>query len=171
MSSFKRKSKRTAPGTASTDRDSRSLVISCTGCDQLPDPSNSACARCICEAIAEEGPSERIRLTGTRDTEISGGAARLLCELATLSIPVIGDMQGRRCRGCSRSPSNVLAGAWADFPEPSLGPAMSRLYSDTGDGPECTVCMQRTYAALKKADDDLSRIRAKASSMAKGGAF
>jgi hypothetical protein len=32
--------------------------------------------------------------------------------------------------------------------------------------------MQKTYAALKKADDDLSRIRAKASSMARnGGAF
>ena len=172
MSSFRKNSKRTAPGTAVTDRDSRSLIISCAGCEQLPDPSNGVCARCICEAIAEEGPSERIRLAGTRDTEISGSAAQLLCELATLSIPVMGDMQGRRCRGCSRSPSNVLCGAWADFPEPALGPAMSRLYSDPGDGPECTVCMQKTYAALKKADDDLSRIRAKASSMARnGGAF
>ena len=49
---------------------------------------------------------------------------------------------------------------------------MSRLYSDSRDGPECTVCMQKTYAILKKAEDDLSRIRTKASELARnGGAF
>ena len=169
MNPFRKNKRNTVPGTAQMNGESGSLIISCSGCGQLPDPSTPACARCICEAIASEGPAERIRLSGTRDTEISGNAAQILCGLATLSIPVVNDMQGKRCSNCSRSPSNILETAWADFPEPSIAPAMSRLYSDAGDGPECTVCMQKTYAALKKAEEDLTDIRSRASAMARNG--
>ena len=165
-----KKSKKNAgpvPGTASVDR-SGNLVVHCGGCDQVPDAGSPVCVRCIASAVSSEGTAEKIRLKAGRDTEISGGAAEILCDLALLrraSLPTNGT---RKCSVCSRSPVKVMGDAWADFPEPSFAAACDRLYALADDSPECTACLQRTHTALRAAEDSMARVKDKASKLASG---
>ncbi|AGI47968.1 hypothetical protein TALC_00975 [Thermoplasmatales archaeon BRNA1] len=156
------------PGSASMDP-SGILNVDCRGCQQVPDAGSPVCIRCITSAIASEGNSDRIRLTAGKDTEISGDAADILCDLATMDrspVPVSGD---RRCRQCQRSPWAVMDAAWADFPEPNFAYAKGRLHSESGDMAECASCMQRTGSAISVSEESFARVKKKASSMTAGG--
>ena len=166
----KKSSKKTdgpAPGTACMDR-SGNLVVSCRGCDQFPDAGSPTCIRCITSAISTEGVSDRIQLKAGKDTDISGQAAEVLCDLAQLRRATLPTNGTRRCSACMRSPVRVMGDAWADFPDPSFAAACDRLYSLAGDGPECAACLQRTHSALRMAEDNMERVREKAARIASG---
>ncbi len=155
----------TEPGTASLDEKDGSLNIYCKGCTQFPDPSAARCISCICEAIGACGTSEVIRLTGTREMELSGDAAEIFCDLARLCRPMAG-ITKRKCAGCPRSPEQIYDSVWSEFPDLSFAKACSRLYSDSGDGPECAGCLQRTYLTLTNCDAELKKIEDRIASVA-----
>lgn len=147
------------------------LHIDCCACSQLPDVGSPGCVRCIADALAQLGGADRIQLRTGKDTEISGPAAEILCELAAVNRVSLSATDDRRCASCARSPQRVMAAAWADFPEPSFAAARNGLYTAPEDGPGCAACLQRTHSALTMAERNMDRVRQKAAAMAaaKGG--
>lgn len=156
---------REAPGGADLDQ-SGILVVNCRGCSSCPDIGSPVCVRCITEHLSSLGSAERIRLTAGKDTEISGPAVELLCEMATISRPIASMPKGGRCSSCDRSPDRIISAAWADFPDPSFVAASDRLYTRSDDGAECSSCLQRTHAELVVAEEEMRRIRRRASTLA-----
>lgn len=155
------------PGTATISETDGSLVINCKGCDQFPEPSSAKCTVCICEGLSQCGMAEKIKLLGIKDTEISGDAAELFCGLSQITLPLISCPGGRRCSRCSRSPENLMASLWEDFPDIPFATACARLYCDRNDGPECAGCLQRTYAALSNCDAQMRAVTEKAAEAAR----
>ena len=162
MKSLKRKQKGPALGSSYRIDDSNTLCVNCRGCDQFPDSCSQVCISCICEAIASNGTAERIRLVSSKDIEISGGTAELICSLARIRRPLLNTPKGRQCSRCPRSPMAILDATWSDFPDPDFKRACARLYSDSNDGPECIACMQRTYNAISATEKEMDSIRSKA---------
>lgn len=159
------KKKAIEPGTASVDERDGSVIISCRDCTQFPDPSSTKCISCICEAISVCGSADKIRMIGVKDTELSGDAAEIFCDLARLCRPLVKNV-GRKCSGCPRSPEKIYDSVWAEFPDMSFAKACSRLYTDSRDGPECAGCLQRTYITLTNCDAEMKRIQEKMTLMA-----
>lgn len=153
---------RTVPGAASLDTNSDTLSVNCRGCERNPDVCSADCISCICEAISANGTAERIRLVSSKDTEISGGTADIICSLANVRRPVVVTSSGSRCARCAKCPDAVFAAAWADFPNLDFVTARSMLISAAGDAPECTPCMQRTFNALAASEKDMDAIAEKA---------
>jgi hypothetical protein len=148
------------------------LRIDCHGCAQLPDVGSPMCVRCIVNAVAELGGADRIQLRTGKDTEISGVAAELLCDLASVNRVSLDGNGDRRCAICSRAPQRVMAAAWTDFPDPSFAAAREGLYTAPGDGLGCAACLQRTHSALVMAERNMDRVKKKAAELAvnRGGA-
>lgn len=138
------------------------LTVNCRGCGQFPDVGSPVCIRCMTAFISKNGTADRIQLKAGKDTEVSGPAAEILCDLAMLNRPDYQVSGGKACESCMRSPSKVLEAAWADFPDPSFSSVAGSLYSDYRDGPECALCLQRTHSALLSADANMEKIRKKA---------
>ncbi len=162
MKTPKRKQKGPAPGSSYRVDDSNTLCINCRGCGHYPDSCSPVCISCICEAVDANGTAERIRLVSTKDTEITGGTAELICSLARIRRPLVATPGRRQCTRCSRSPDAILNTTWSEFPDPDFRKACARLYSDSRDGPECIACMQRTYNAIITAEKEMDSIRSKA---------
>ncbi|MCQ2085390.1 MAG: hypothetical protein MJZ21_04505 [archaeon] len=164
---FSRKDKKAEPGTSYIERNSEILHINCRGCSHFPDGCAPDCISCMCEAVANNGTAEKIRLESGRDVEFSGRAAEMVCNLARIRRPIIQIPTGRKCARCPRNPESIINFAWSEFPDPNFDAASSRLYSDMSDGPECTACMQRTYNAISAAKNEMEKIRKTAEANAK----
>ncbi len=165
MKASKRKQKGPAPGSSYRSDNTGTLCINCRGCGNFPDACSPVCISCMCEAVNANGAAERIRLVSAKDTEVSGCTAEIICSLARIRRPIVADPAGRGCSRCPRSPAAVLGSTWSEFPDPDFRKACARLYSDTGDGPECMACMQRTYGALTACGREMDAIREKAREM------
>lgn len=157
---------RKTSGQSYLDKTLSILHINCRGCERYTDCCSPDCISCMCEAIAKNGTAEKIRLESAKDTEISGRAAELVCDLARINRPLILMPKGRKCAKCPRHPEAIISSTWAEFPDPHFRNACSRLYSDRNDGPECAVCLQKTYTALNSADAEMERIRTKVTDLA-----
>ena len=142
------------------------LMIHCRECTAYPDAGSPACVRCITSSMSRVGTADRVQLKAGKDTEISGPAAEILCDMASLSRVMLPASAGPRCASCARSPEKVMSSAWSDFPEPSFKAAADRLYTEPGDGPGCANCLQRTHSALMIAEANMERVRRKASRIA-----
>jgi bacterioferritin-associated ferredoxin len=160
MFSERNKKKEERPGSSCIDRSSGSLNIRCTGCGRFPDPASKECIECICEAVADSGTSDCIRLTGVRDTILSGKAAEFFCLLAEVRKPISFGSKKGRCAKCPRSPVQIFDSAWETFPEIPFSQIRSRLYSDSRDGPECISCLQKTYAELTASEEKMRAVSA-----------
>ncbi len=165
MKASKRKQNAPAPGTSYRTDNSSTLCINCRGCERFPDSCCPQCISCMCEAVNANGAAERIRLVSTKDTEVSGGMAEIVCSLARIRRPIITEPPCRKGSRCPRSPASILESTWADFPDPDFKRACARLYSDSRDGPECIACMQRTYNALCTCEREMDTIRGRAKEM------
>ena len=162
-----RKTKKDTPGKAFIQEGADTLCITCRGCDQFPDSCSPVCISCICEAVSECGTADKIKLVSTKDTVISGSTAEILCSLARIRRPLLPQPSGRRCARCPKSPRAILESAWSEFPDPNFKAALSRLYSDSRDLPECTACMQRTYNAITSSEKEMEAIRERAKTLCK----
>lgn len=159
--------KKQCPGEATVLPDSDTLCIDCKGCQQIPDAGSPVCINCVCSAVFRHGTADRIKLSAGKDTEISGPAAEIICELAQIGKPVSVVPDGRKCAKCPRSPERLFDAVWSEFPDPSFGSAYARLYVDGREPPECAACMQRTYSMLKSSEDEMGKIKEKTSDLAK----
>ncbi len=153
------------PGTATIDEKDGSIVISCRDCTQFPDPSSVKCISCICEAISECGAASKIKMIGIKDTELSGDAAEIFCDLSRICRPVVSNTK-RKCANCPRSPERIYDAVWSEFPDMSFAKACSRIYTDSRDGPECAGCLQKTYLTLANCDTEMKKIEEKITNMA-----
>lgn len=140
------------------------LCIECTKCNRLPDTRSSECISCIIKCISEVGSSERLRLRTSRDVEVSGTAADILCELASVDRSVRSMSKSdktRSCNGCRCSPNYVFDRAWQSFPDPNFDMARKEMMSFRPEGRSCENCLMKTYRALDQAEYTLSGIRKK----------
>lgn len=153
---------RSIPGSAVLQNSTDTLSVNCRGCERDPDVCSDECISCICEAISDNGTAEKIRLVSSKDTEISGGTAGIICSLANIRRPIVVTSSGTRCARCTKCPDAVFAAAWADFPNLDFVTARNMLIPAVGDPPECTPCMQRTFNALASAEKDMGAITEKA---------
>lgn len=148
------------------------LSIDCRTCPYVPEMRSSECVRCVVHWISECGNPERIRLRTSRDLEISGTAAEILCDMASLdrSISLPGPATGRSCSGCPYTYQRIIDIAWQGFPDPFFESARNALMMFRAEDPECTNCIQKSYRALDQAEINLKNIRNKVrKSIARGG--
>ena len=162
-----RKHRKETPGETFRPDAGDTLCITCRGCHQFPDSCSPVCISCICEAVSECGTADKIKLISTKDTVISGSTAEIMCSLARVRRPLLSQPSGRRCARCPKSPRAILESAWSEFPDPNFKAALSRLYSDSRDLPECTACMQRTYNAITSSEKEMEAIRERAKTLCK----
>ncbi|MBO4502253.1 MAG: hypothetical protein J5707_01165 [Candidatus Methanomethylophilus sp.] len=162
-----RKCRKETPGKAFRSDGNDTLCITCRGCNQFPDSCSPVCISCICEGVSECGTADKIKLISTKDTIISGSTSEILCSLARVRRPLLSQPNGRRCARCPKSPQAILESTWSEFPDPNFKVALSRLYSDSRDLPECTACMQRTYNAITSSEKEMDEIRERAKTLCK----
>ena len=146
--------------------------IDCRKCSMVPNAGSPVCVRCMMDVLYEHGGTERIQLRSGKDTEISGRAAELLCDMALLGRDIRPVPSGKMCDGCKRECNRLLRAAWREFPEPAFSAARSELVPVSSDRPECTECMRRTSAALDAAEQNMEEMRretADAAAAVRGG--
>lgn len=137
------------------------LVIDCRGCAYRPVPGSSECISCAVRAMCALGGADRVVLRTGRDTEISGRAARVLRECASLmrwSLPR--ECPGGRCRGCSVSRTEVMGRAWSCFPGRIDPDIRVSLADDVPVGDGCAECAASTVRALEQMEDGIAEITA-----------
>lgn len=141
------------------------LCIDCRCCSKVPDVRTNECMRCMVANISEYGNTGRIRLRTSRDLELSGSAAEMMCELAMLyrsTIPLsISD--SRSCNDCNNSCRKVMEIIWSGFPDPNFDSARGRLTSFHPSKGECNTCIQRTYRTLDQTELGFNNLRKKIS--------
>lgn len=144
------------------------LSIDCRECGKVPDAGSGECIRCIVSEISVNGCAARIRLRTGRDTEISGPAAEILCELSFIdrSASSVGGRPMRRCGSCRHSCDRIVGIAWSAFPAPDFAGARGKLMSFRPSNGVCEVCVQKTYRALDQAELSISEISKRVSAMA-----
>ncbi|MDD2410627.1 MAG: hypothetical protein PHV81_03000 [Candidatus Methanomethylophilaceae archaeon] len=157
-------------GAAGSEIEGDVLSIDCRDCGKIPDPGSAECIRCIVSRISENGCAVRIRLRTGRDTEISGPAAEVLCELSFIdrSASSVGVRKMRRCGSCRYSCDRVVGIAWGAFPSPDFAGARGKLMSFRPSNSVCEVCVQKTYRALDQAELSISEVSKRVSAMADG---
>ena len=162
MNGFKWVSKRNEttrmPGEAVRDP-SGILRISCDGCERSPDACEPECLKCMTDAVHRAGASERIRMTGTKDIEVTGRAAEAICLLSDAVHMNVCDPRDPGCRDCECRPSMMAEALWSTFPEPSFQAAKQVIRREKTDDPGCASCLQRTSALLLNAEVQMERIR------------
>ena len=142
------------------------LHIECRKCKRAPNIRSSECMGCMVDCITECGNADRIRLRTSRDLELSGQAAELLCELAGIRMfakSVHRGLKGRNCAGCEHSCERVLASAWSGFPEPSFDTARNGLMKFSPSSPACSNCIQKSYRILDQTELNMGNFRKKVS--------
>lgn len=140
------------------------LHIDCRDCGRMPDVGSPACVRCMVSAVSEKGSVDRIRLRSGKDTEISGAAAEVLCEMAFIerSMHSTSESSGMHgCRSCGFSCAEMLDTAWAGFPDPCFDDARAKLMVFRPQNRDCENCMQKTYRALEQAELGFRGVRGK----------
>ncbi len=153
--------------------DGDTLMIDCNGCSHQPDLCSAVCIRCAVARISALGNADRIRLRAGRDLEVSGAAAEVLCDLASLD-RLVRDARGRtgiRCGGCEYAGRRIIGEAWEGFPEPCFAGARERLMRFRAEDRRCAGCIQRTYRLLDQAERGLENIRRRTLSAGSGGGF
>jgi hypothetical protein len=148
----------------SATMDEEVLCIDCRNCNQLSDPKSMPCINCMISSISELGNAERIKLRSGRDTEISGRAAEIFCELTDVtrfSDLKVDPVRGRSCAGCEYSPERILDLVQADFPDLSFEQVRSKLMVFRPEGHECSLCLQKTYRMLDQVELSMEKIRKK----------
>ena len=136
------------------------LRITCDGCERSPDACEPMCLRCMTDAVHRAGASERIRMTGTKDIEITGRAAEAICLLSDAVHMNVCDPRDPGCRDCECRPSMMAEALWSTFPEPSFQTAKQVIRREKTDDPGCASCLQRTSALLLNAEVRMERVRA-----------
>ncbi|MGE0015375.1 MAG: hypothetical protein AB7S83_04240 [Candidatus Methanomethylophilaceae archaeon] len=164
----KKKNRKNSVAGAKIDGDV--LSIDCQDCRKVPDAGSAECIRCIVSKVSENGCASRIRLRTGRDTEISGPAAEVLCELSFIdrSTSSVGGGPMRRCGSCRHSCDRIVGIAWSAFPAPDFAGARGKLMSFRPSNGVCEVCVQKTYRALDQAELSISEISKRVSAMADG---
>jgi hypothetical protein len=166
-----RKKKRNGKnGVAEAKMDGDVLSIDCRECGNVPDAGSDECIRCIVSKISENGCAARIRLRTGRDTEISGPATEILCELSFIdrSASSLSGRPMRRCGSCRHSCDRIVGIAWSTFPTPDFAGARGKLMSFSPSNGVCEVCVQKTYRALDQAELSISEISKRVSAMVDG---
>lgn len=137
------------------------LCIDCRCCKKVPDVGSSDCMRCIVWNISEHGNAGRIRLRTSKDIELSGVSAEMMCELAMLyrsTMPL--SIHGMRsCQDCNNSCTKVMELIWSGFPDPNFDSARGRLTSFHPSKNECNSCIQRTYRFLDQTELGFDNLR------------
>lgn len=141
------------------------LCIDCRCCRKVPDVKTIECMRCMVANISEYGNAGRIRLRTSRDLELSGPAAEMMCELAMLcrSTMPFSINDSRSCNDCNNSCGRVMEIIWSGFPDPNFDSARGRLTSFRPSKGECNTCIQRTYRALDQTELGFNNLRKKIS--------
>jgi len=142
------------------------LSINCRRCGGVPEFRSPGCIRCVVRHIAQQGNAARIRLRTSKDMELFGPAAEILCELAVFhrSAPAgTGKGDGRGCSDCINSCQRIMEVAWSSFPEPDFDSARGRLASFRPTDGRCNSCIQRTYRALDQAEHGINNLKKKIS--------
>ncbi len=162
------------PSSNSSELNDDVLCINCRGCRRVPDIGSKDCIRCITININEQGNAGRIRLRTSRDLEIHGTAAEIICELAMISrssVPYSSAFERRSCSECNNSCNRIMDILWSGFPDPNFESARGRLAGFFPSSGECNACVQRTYRALDQVELGMERLRKRMSieSARKGG--
>lgn len=141
------------------------LCIDCRSCKKIPNVRSPDCMKCMVINIAEYGNAGRIRLRTSRDLEISGTAAEMMCELSMLyrSMMTSSVNGNRSCGDCGNSCGKVLDILWAGFPDPNFDSARNMMMSFRPSKSECNSCMQRTYRILDQTELGFNNFRKKIS--------
>jgi len=142
------------------------LCIDCRKCLQIPDIRSSDCVRCIVYNISKCGNSERIKLRTSKDVEISGIAAEILCDMAFLdrsAHTISRSEKSHSCNNCEFSCVNIFNVAWQGFPDPFFESARGKLLTFRPTNRDCDICLQKTYRALDQAELGLNNIKKKVS--------
>jgi len=137
------------------------LSINCRKCSKVPDCRSPVCLKCIVHHISQEGNAGRIRLRTSRDLELFGPAAEVLCEMAALyrSTTLCTNLGGRSCSDCDNSCRKIMEIAWAGFPDPKFDSARGRLVSFRPVDGKCNNCIQKTYRALDQAELGMNNLK------------
>jgi len=152
--------------TADAELNEDVLLINCRRCTSVPDFRSTGCLKCIIQHISYLGNAERIRLRTSKDMEIFGPAAEILCELALLygSAPILINKDGNRtCHDCSNSCTKIMDIVWTGFPDPNFDSARGRLASFRPTENKCNSCIQRTYRALEQTEHGVNKLKKKIS--------
>ncbi|MFA6952678.1 MAG: hypothetical protein WCQ23_06425 [Candidatus Methanomethylophilaceae archaeon] len=148
------------------------LCIDCRDCRAVPEIRSPDCIRCIVRCISQSGNAERIKLRTSRDLEISGPAAEILCELSFLDRTadnMNGHNKPRSCANCEYSCDRIFDIAWQGFPDPYFESARGKLMRFRAEDQMCSTCLQKTYRALDQAELGLKNIKKKAALTAARG--
>lgn len=146
--------------------DGDTLLIDCRKCPRPSEARSSECIRCIVTNVSLCGNAERIRLRTSKDTEISGPAAEILCDMAFVSRSArtsAGSFASRSCGSCGYSCDKIIDMAWSGFPEPYFDQARSKLMAFRPGERECELCLQKTYRSLDQAEQVFGGMRKKVS--------
>ncbi len=137
------------------------LFIDCRECPQVPELRSPNCVKCIVGSISRCGNAENIRLRTSRDTEISGRAVEILCQLAAIdrSSRPLSEEKDHKCKECVYSCKNIFGIAWEGFPDPYFESARTKLLEYKTSNSKCDTCLQKTYRALDQAELGLTNIK------------
>ena len=140
------------------------LSISCRKCSKVPDLRSPVCMKCMIHHVSQQGNAGRIRLRTSRDLEVFGSAAEVLCELAVFyrstALNTSG-ANGRTCSDCANSCQKIMEIIWAGFPDPKFDSARGRLMSFHPAESKCNSCIQKTYRALDQAELGMNNLKKK----------
>lgn len=152
--------------TADAGLEEEVLSINCRKCDMAPDFRSPNCLKCIIYHISQQGNAGRIRLRTSRDMELFGPAAEILCELSVFYRSTALDIRkgdGRPCADCGNSCSKIMSIVWSGFPDPSFDSARGRLATFHPSDGKCSACIQKTYRALDQAELGINNLKKKIS--------
>ncbi|MDR3206014.1 MAG: hypothetical protein LBT41_02810 [Candidatus Methanoplasma sp.] len=142
------------------------LCIDCRGCVRTPEVRSNECIRCIVRQMAEKGSAGKVRMRTALDTELSGPAAEILGELASIYRSASSMKQSeksRSCGTCDHSCKKVFNAAWVGFPDPYFGAARNSLACVKPSSAECAACVRKTLRAIDQAELCLGRVKDAAS--------
>jgi len=140
------------------------LSINCRSCTKVPDIRSSVCIRCMIHNISKYGNAERIRLRTSKDLELFGPAAEVLCDMAVFYGSAYPSASGgKHCSDCRNSNSKIMEALWSEFPDPKFDSARGRLMSFRPEDSRCNLCIQKTYRSLDQAEHGINNLKKKIS--------
>ena len=143
------------------------LSINCRRCEKVPDFRAPGCMKCIIRHISQQGSAGRIRLRTSRDLELFGPAADVLCELAVFyGFTSLGAGRGKSCSDCANSCPRIMEIVWSGFPDPNFDSARGRLAAFRPADNGCAACVKRTYRALDQAEHGMNNLKKRISTEA-----
>ncbi|MGD1061237.1 MAG: hypothetical protein ABR879_07245 [Methanomassiliicoccales archaeon] len=138
----------------------RTIGIDCQGCKGRQDLTDRSCMIGTLRLLARHQSAERIELLGTWEVRYDRDVVSVLSPLArilrALEAVQSATPEGRVCRQCDASPSDVISRILSKFPARPAAEDLGLIIPKSRDM-ECESCVERTRSAMAAAGRELGK--------------